>query len=116
MDDSQSSMPANAAGLSMLDKLEQLAPALDGYPVNQLLDVFMSAEQRDHSQAQHLVTRCIAHWIATLEGDLRAFPDMPDDALLKLQARQQNARDALFALQGELARLDVARRDRSRPS
>lgn len=112
MDDSQNRKPADAAGVSVLDRLAQLAPALDGYPVNQLLDVVMSAEQRDRAQAHRLVSCCIVHWITTLEGDLSAYPHVPDDALLKIQVRQRRARDALFTLQDALTRLDLVHRDR----
>lgn len=115
MDDSQGDTPTAFAGPSVLDRLAQLAPALDGYPINQLLDVFMSAEQRDRAQAHRLVNHCIVHWIAALESDLHAFPHAPDDALMRIQHRQKSARDALFTLQDALSRLDVVHRDRGQP-
>jgi len=112
VNDSQSRRPADPADVSVLDRLAQLSPDLDGYPVNQLLDVFMSAEQRDRAQAHRLVDRCIVHWIHTLEGDLGAYPDVPGDALLKVQLRQRKARDALASLQDALSRLDPVHRNR----
>lgn len=111
MDDSQSSIAA-AAGQSILDHLAQQAAALDGYPVHELMEVFlMSAEQRDRAQAHRLVERCIVHWIHALEGALNAYPPAPDEALLKIQLRQIKARDALFTLRGALSRLDMVQRD-----
>lgn len=117
MDNSLTNCPPGPApglepGTALLDELARLAPALEGFPVGQLLDVFIDAEQRDRDHAYQLVDRCLVHWIASLEGSLHAYPHAPDDALLRVQARQLGARDALSTLKTALSRMDLVHRNR----
>lgn len=111
MDNSQTqrtppSQPALST-LSLLDELTRLAPALDGFPVDALLDVYVTAEQQSRANAYRLVDLCLENWIASLEGSIGSYPHAPDDALARVQARQRGARDALSTLKSALAQMDV---------
>lgn len=89
----------------MLDELCRLGPALQGFPVDELLEVYAMAGQQ-RANAYRLVDRCLESWIAALESGLHAYPHAPDDALQRVRERQRNARDALSRLQLALARVD----------
>ena len=101
------SQPALSPLDELTDELTRLAPALDGFPVDALLNVYVTAEQQSRDNAWRLVDLCLENWIASLEGSLGSFPHAPDDALARVQARQRGARDALTTLKSALARMDV---------
>lgn len=111
MDNSQTQCPPPSQPvppvLSLQDELARLAPALDGFPVDALLDVCVAAGQQGHDNAWRLVDVCLENWIAALEGSISSYPHAPDDALARVQARQRGARDALTTLKSALARMDV---------
>ena len=110
MDTPQTQCPspsqATQPTLWLQDELTRLAPALDGFPVDALLDVYVTAGQQGRDHAYRLVDSCLENWIASLEGSLSSYPHAPDDALARVQARQRGARDALTTLKSALARVD----------
>lgn len=115
MDNVQTDRSSAPAGLPLVDELARLAPALDGYPVGPLLDVLALAQPQDCAHAHQLIDCCLASWISSLEGTLDGYPHAPDDALLRVQVRLCEARDALAALKSALSRLDVVHDNRGQP-
>ncbi|CAM4167313.1 hypothetical protein [Roseateles saccharophilus] len=116
MNDNATESPSDgAAPALLLQELERLAPALEGFPVSPLLDVFMSAEQHDRASAYQLIDSCLVSWIAALEGTLDSYPHTADDSFLRVQARQRGARDALVRVQTVLAGNDVVPANRGQP-
>lgn len=100
----------DSADLPLLEQLSRLAPALDGFPVDALLDVFVATEQRDRATAYRLVDQCLGNWIDSLQGGLDAFPHEPDDALQRVQARERGTRDALATLKAALSGMALVHR------
>jgi len=115
MDNVQTNRSSAPAGLPLVDELARLAPALDGYPVGQLLDVLALAEQQDGAHAHQLVDCCLSSWISSLEHTLDDYPHVPDDALLRVQVRIGETRDALTRLKSALSGLDVVHDFRGQP-
>lgn len=103
LDTSRTGSPSNPADQPLRQTLERLEADLAGFPVSQLLEVFMSAQQSDRADAHRLVDRCLMNWIESLELALDDYPQDPDDALERVQARQRGTRDALLALKKALA-------------
>ena len=112
MDHARPHAPPDPAGKSLLDEAARLAPALEGFPVSQLLEAWVSAEHRDRANARLLIDSCLVGWIASLEGGLKDYPHDADGPLLQMQARQQGALDALTALKSALSRADVLHANR----
>ena len=107
MDHSPTNGPPDSAAKALLDEAARLAPALEGFPVHQLLDAWATAEQRDRTNAYLLIDRCLVGWIASLQGALGDYPQDADGPLLQIQARQQGALDALTSLKSALKRAEV---------
>lgn len=78
--------------------LEQLSPALNGFPVDELLDVYMSADPPDRAHAYDVVDRCLVNWIATLEATISGYPGDLIGELAAVRSRQSGTRDALVRL------------------
>lgn len=115
MDNARTNLSSASAGLPLAQELARLAPALDGYPVGQLLDVLALAGQQDRTHAYQLIDCCLSCWIASLDDALDDHPYVPDDALLRIQVRLSEARDALATLKSALPRLDVVHDFRGQP-
>jgi len=99
--------PAPSDG-PLLHELEQLAPALAGFPIGQLLGGFVGAKPDDRINAYRLIDSCLVGWIAALDTTLGAFPHEPDDALKRIMSRQRGTRDALVRLKATLSRTEEA--------
>jgi hypothetical protein len=115
MDMVQTNRSPAPAGRPLVDELARLAPALDGFPVGQLLDVLSQAERQDRAQAYQLIDCCLSSWISSLEHNIDDCPHEPDDSLLRVQVRLCEARDALATLKSALSRLDVVHDFRGQP-
>ena len=102
----------NPSDSTLLHELEQLEPALAGFPVSQLLDGFVCAEPNDRASAYRLVDSCLASWIASLDSTIDEFMNESDVALAGVLSRQRGARDALARLKVALSRADVVRPNR----
>lgn len=109
--DAPSSSPPTAAALQQV--FFRLAPALDGYPVDALLNVYVSADHDARSRAYQLVDRCLHGWISTLDAMLLSHGHLAgDESVDRILARQVGARDALVCLKVALSRLEVVQRPR----
>jgi hypothetical protein len=115
MDNVQTDRSSAQAGPLLVDELARLAPALDGFPVSQLLDVLTFGERQDCAHAHQLIDCCLSSWISSLEHTIDDYPHVPDDALLRVQVRLCEARDALATLKSALSRLDVVHDFRGQP-
>lgn len=102
----------NSSDSTLLHELEQLEPALAGFPVSQLLDSFVRAAPDDRAGAYRLVDSCLANWIASLDSTIDESMHEPDDALAGVLSRQRGARDALARLKVALSHADVVRPNR----
>lgn len=91
----------------LLRELAELEADLAGYPVDQLLDVFTSAEAKDRATAFLLVDRCLASWIEQLQSPLHPVHVEWSDALESIQQRQRDAHDALMRVHAALSRSEV---------
>lgn len=103
--------PHDPADRPLLHALEQLGPALRDYPVVELLESAACAAPHDRATAYRLVDSCLVHWIAALDATLDTYPAELEDALARVQSRQQGTRDALAKLKVAL-RAEVVRPNR----
>lgn len=102
----------NPSDSTLLHELEQLEPALAGFPVSQLLDGFVRTEPCDRASAYRLVDSCLASWIGLLDSTINEFKHEPDVALAGVLSRQRGTRDALARLKVALSRAAVIRPNR----
>lgn len=97
---------------TLLHELEQLGPALAGFPVDQLLEGYLRAEPEDRASAYQLIDSCLVSWIASMDSSIKEFMHTPDDALAGVLSRQRGTRDALVRLKVALSRADLVRPNR----
>jgi hypothetical protein len=112
--DPTKSAPSPQGTPQLLQELERLAPALEGYPVNQLLG-FLSGEQRDLASRRRLVDRCLGTWIESLDHAIDTLPGELDDSMRRVKARERKARDALAHLKSALPSAEVVRQNGGQP-
>lgn len=93
--------------------LERLEPALKGYPVRALIDLWAGSREGEAPSATTLVDLCMSSWIARLDADnpLAAAPG-PDVELDDLLARYLCARHALLLVRTRFRRSAVVHRAR----
>lgn len=94
-------MPSDLSRTSSLvaaSKLDELAPALVGYPVGDLLSVAETVEGAEKGRALALVVSCIKNWIAALDVTLGAYMSSPSASLEAVREKLLRARDALAQL------------------
>lgn len=112
LDDATVACPPDPSDRPLLHELKQLAPALVGFPVSELLDGYVCAEPPDRPNAYRLIDSCLVSWIASLETTIDEFEHTPDDALERVLLRQRSTRDALVRLKAALSRTEVIRPNR----
>jgi hypothetical protein len=79
-------------------QLSEMQGALDGFPVNGLLDYCLAIKDRDDAvdpKAQELVDHILIYWTNAISHDLERFPAVTTDALQSIRQRMIDARDAL---------------------
>ena len=88
-----------------MDKMiDRLQPALRGYPVRELIELWVETENLDGAAASRLVEFCMSRWIVRLDAPADALSnDMPDELL----TRQQCARHALELVKNRFRRSAV---------
>jgi hypothetical protein len=99
----------------LLPSLDGLLPALQGYPVADLIDVYAQTVAQSPTSinaARHfsLVERCISNWIRTLELMLASYLSCEEEPLKRLRAKQKGARDALLTVRRMLVAAETQRR------
>ncbi|MCU7375199.1 hypothetical protein PEC18_31375 [Paucibacter sp. O1-1] len=102
-------------GQPLLADLDGLLPALQGYPVTDLVSVYteMAAQapaSMDAARSFVLVERCISNWIETLELTLASSQPCDEEPHKRLRQRQQGARDALLNVRRMLSAAESRRR------
>lgn len=92
--------------------LERLEPALKGYPVRALIDLWAGSREGEAPLATTLVDLCMSSWIVRLDADNPPAAPGPNEELGDLQARHLAARHALLLVRARFRRSAVVHRDR----
>jgi len=92
--------------------LERLEPALKGYPVRALIDLWAGFREGEAPSATTLVDLCMSSWIARLDADNPPAAPGANEQLDDLQARQLAARHALLLVRARFRRSAVVHRSR----
>jgi hypothetical protein len=103
---------SNNVDVPLLAKQGQLAPALAGYPVQELVDVYAHAGPSEQARTLKLVDQCLGNWIESLDPTISTYLPGAEEAVDRIQEKQRNARDALSRVRIAIARLEVVRPDR----
>lgn len=83
--------------------LARLEPALQGYPVKELVELWAAVEEPEDTATGTLVELCISSWIARLDVEGATAP-LGDEPLDDLGARQRCARHALALVRARFRR------------
>lgn len=97
------------AEVQLRAQLERLAPALIGYPVQDLMALYADAEPRESTRAFELLEVCVGAWIAALDLIISSYPANRGDAVGRVLAKQRDTREALAQVRAALAGLRVVR-------
>jgi hypothetical protein len=97
--------PATDPAVLLESELVRLAPALQGYPVEDLVAEFMPRQGDTH--AYRLVDSCLRSWIQQLDDALASLPaDLEPDVLRAVEDRQRETHDALRRISSLLRQVD----------
>lgn len=97
-------MHSQSAPEALSRDLDQLRPALEGFPVDALVTLYVSAPELERDATLKVVDLCLLRWIGSLNDTIQATPHAPgDEVLRRLQERQEGARDALVQLKSKLS-------------
>lgn len=92
--------------------LERLEPALRGYPVRALIDLWAGSREGEAPSVTTLVDLCMSSWIARLDADKPPAAPGPDEELDDAQARHLCARHALLLVRARFRRSAVVHSNR----
>lgn len=110
---------AETARATLADALLGTQDALDGFPIRELLEHYLTALESaspsvDRSSMLALAT--VGNWIARLNADVDAFPSAANDAVARLTQRLLNTRGALVNLEAQLLKFERLRLESAGPA
>lgn len=101
---------------ALVQALASVQPHLNGYPVEALVEVFLSAEEKERINAFRLVDQCLSSWIAHLDRQpLNPVEGGLPEVFEKLEGRQRSTRDALARVHAALSQTQVVLGRRGQP-
>ena len=109
--------PSSAAALPRLlaEQVQALQPALEGFPVLDLVEGYADAATSgvaDAAQAgrSYLLTHaCLSSWQSGLELTIESYLPNADEAHQRVRARQEQTRDALATVRAMLVSIECRR-------
>ena len=111
----RASAPVSPVDEILLQEWAKLQPALTGYPVGSLIEVFVSADEQERLSAFRLVDRCLSSWIAQLEKPLTRIDGGLPEVIEQMEGRQRDTRDALARVHAALSGTQVVPARRGQP-